>query len=169
MVTASNVSWLRFDKATKSASLDITAAKTDDNAGFNYNGYSNGAMTVTVPIDWHVNITFTNNSTSMSHSLVIVTYSDHTSTGKFRPAFSGATTSRPEGGITSGQVQHFTFIADKEGKYAFVCAVPGHAAEGLWDTFLVSPNATTPTVVLNIASTSGVTNSSDSSKPSNSW
>jgi uncharacterized cupredoxin-like copper-binding protein len=28
-------------------------------------------------------------------------------------------------------------VASKVGKYAIVCAVPGHAATGMWDAFTV--------------------------------
>jgi uncharacterized cupredoxin-like copper-binding protein len=33
---------------------------------------------------------------------------------------------------------HFNFVPNKAGKYAIVCAVPGHAAGGMWDVFMVT-------------------------------
>jgi uncharacterized cupredoxin-like copper-binding protein len=32
----------------------------------------------------------------------------------------------------------FTFVANKVGKYAIVCAVPGHDVGGMWDVFQVT-------------------------------
>jgi sulfocyanin len=157
--TPSNVTWLHVDKDNKTVTLDITSAQTNDNNGFNFNGYSNGSMTVTVPLNWTVAVMFVNKSSSMPHSLVVVPYANRTSSGGFQPAFTGASTPQPEAGILAGPMQHIAFTANKEGKYAFVCGIPGHASSGLWDTFNVSSSATIPTVSLN--ATSGSTDSSD--------
>ncbi len=45
-----------------------------------------------------------------------------------------------------GTTQKFSFIADKAGKYAIVCGVPGHDAAGMWDTLVVSDSAATATI-----------------------
>src|SRR6516225_5601661 len=44
------------------------------NAGYNYNGYAKGAMTVTVPTGWQVVIHFTNNG-DLAHSLIVLPFS----------------------------------------------------------------------------------------------
>lgn len=167
--TASNASWMQFDKNTQTVMLNVTAALSNDNNGFNFNGFSNGAMTVTVPLGWHVNISFMNKSTSMPHSLEIVPHSERTLSGGFTPAFSGASTPQPEAGITSGQTQHVTFTADKAGQYAIVCAVPGHSSEGLWDNFVVSSIALMPTIAMNSGQTSGSSSSSGNSSYGSGW
>ncbi len=47
---------------------------------------------------------------------------------------------------TIGNTVTLSFIADKTGKYAIVCGVAGHAAMGMWDTFVVSDLVNIPTI-----------------------
>jgi uncharacterized cupredoxin-like copper-binding protein len=37
---------------------------------------------------------------------------------------------------------HFSFVANKAGTYAIVCAVPGHAVAGMWDVLKVTRGGT---------------------------
>ncbi|HVA89140.1 MAG TPA: sulfocyanin-like copper-binding protein, partial [Chloroflexota bacterium] len=41
-------------------------------------------------------------------------------------------------GVGQGVQQTLTFTATKVGTYAIVCAVPGHAAAGMWDVLKVT-------------------------------
>ena len=86
----------------------------------------------------HVNVVFTNKA-SLPHSAVFTAYSNvQAASGGFAPAFQGASSPNPVSGTPAGQKQQFTFVATKAGKYALVCAVPGHVQAGMWDVLMVT-------------------------------
>jgi hypothetical protein len=124
--------------------LTLTAAYTGVGAGFNFNGDAKGKMIVSVPVGYRVNVVFTNKST-IPHSAVITAYNKRMSQGGFTPVFRGAESKNPTMGITKG-TQRFTFVANKVGTYAIVCAVPGHAIGGMWDVFKVTRSGSKPTI-----------------------
>lgn len=134
--------WISYHASSKTADVTLKAGL---NGGFDFNGYSKGKMTVTVPKGWTVDVTFTNEA-SVNHSAEIVPYSQLKSSSTFTPAFSGASTPNPTTGTSKGVTQNFTFTASKSGKYGIVCAVPGHDDLGMWDTFVVSSSASVPSV-----------------------
>jgi plastocyanin len=114
------------DSPAKSVTIKLTAR------GFDFNGYANGKMTMSVPQGWKVAVQFTNQAPT-PHSAVIVSGPDATT-----PAFSGAGTPDPVSGTPPGQSASFTFTADKTGSYRIACLVPGHQASGMWDTFQIT-------------------------------
>lgn len=120
--------------------LTLVAGYNQDTAGFNFNGYAKGKMTVTVPTGAKVIIKFSNKA-SLPHSVAVTAYAKRTAMS-FPDAFKGANSPNPSQGITSGHApQTVTFTANKAGTYAIVCAVPGHAAAGMWDTLKVANQA----------------------------
>jgi sulfocyanin len=138
---ASAAPWLvAQNAATKSVTFKVIAAYTSTANGFNFNGAAHGAMTFTVPLDWKVTLLFQNRAT-VPHSAVIAASRTATT-----PVFPGAATPRPTIGLGQGQKATVTFTASKAGRYYLVCAVPGHEGLGMWDTFVVSPTAKSPSV-----------------------
>lgn len=126
--------WLVWNAKTHTATLTVIAGYK---GGFDFNGYSKGKMTITVPNGAHVNVVFSNDST-IPHSALFTPYSKRTSTGSYPLAFKGASSSNATNGVAKGKTQKFSFVANKAGTYALVCAVPGHAIAGMWDTFVVA-------------------------------
>jgi plastocyanin len=120
--------------------LTLTAAYTSAAGGLNFNGDARGKMVVSVPVGYTVNVIFTNKS-AVPHSAVITAYSKRSSASGFTPVFHGAESNNPTRGITRGTTQRFSFVANKVGTYAIVCAVPGHAIVGMWDVFKVTPSS----------------------------
>ncbi len=131
---------------TKTVELTLIAGKTNDNSSFNFNGFSNGKMTLTVPIGWTVVVHYQNFS-PLRHSFDVIPY-----TGKQPdappppPVFKGATTQDPVSGIGVGKAETITFVADKAGKYEYLCGVAGHAPAGMWNFLMVSSTAKVPSV-----------------------
>jgi cytochrome c len=138
---AATTRWLVADARAHTARLTLIAAYTNALTGFNFNGYGNGKMVITIPLGYRVTVIFSNKS-SVPHSAVFTPYSQKNRTSNFRLAFKGATSPDPTGGITSGTTQHFTFTASKVGTYALVCGVPGHEQAGMWDVLKVTPKGT---------------------------
>ena len=132
--------------AAKTVELTLIAGKTSANQSFNFNGFSNGQMTLTVPTGWKVIVHYQNFS-PLRHSFDVIPY-----TGKQPdappppPVFKGATTRDPVSGIGVGREETITFVADKAGKYEYLCGVAGHAPAGMWNYLMVSPTAKSPSV-----------------------
>lgn len=126
--------WVVWNAKTHTATLTIIAGYK---GGFDFNGYSKGKMTITVPNGAHVNVVFSNDS-AIPHSALFTPYNKRTSTGRYPLAFKGATSPNATSGVAKGKTQKFSFVANKAGTYALVCAVPGHAIAGMWDTFVVA-------------------------------
>lgn len=140
--SSSTSKYISYDASSKTANLTLNAGVS---GGFDFNGYTKGAMTVTIPQGWTVNVTFTNQAT-VNHSAEIVPFSQVKAGKNFTPAFSGAAISNPTLGISQGVTKKFSFTADKAGKYGIICAVPGHDDAGMWDTLVVSSSASTPSI-----------------------
>lgn len=136
---------LHWDSTTRTVYFKLIAADGDVNGGMNFNGFANGGFTLTVPLGWRVDISFTNDS-FMPHSAMVVPYAEHDSDAfdNSMVAFPGAETPNPVVGSSKGSQQTFSFTASQTGTYAVVCAVPGHAMAGMWDTLVVSSSASKP-------------------------
>jgi sulfocyanin len=129
--------WLVVDTKTHTATLTLIASYNGALGGFNFNGDGKGKMVVSVPVGYTVHVNFTNEG-SIPHSAVITPYSERNSTSGFPLAFHGASTKNPTAGTAQGKTERFSFVANKAGKYALVCVVPGHAVAGMWDVFEVT-------------------------------
>ena len=78
--------WARWDPSTKTASLTITAAYNQVGSGFNFDGYNNGGLTISVPTGAKVVVSYTNRA-AVSHSVVITPFAKHSLVGNFPLAF----------------------------------------------------------------------------------
>lgn len=122
--------------ADKQLTLTLVGGQGKTGGGLDFNGYQRGKLVYTVPKGWQINGVFKNSSAQMPHSAYVTEYDNREDSNDFPLAFEGAATDEPYQGILSG-TQNFTFTPDKTGTYAIVCAVPGHAAGGMWVTLKV--------------------------------
>ena len=127
--------FLTADTTKHRATLTLVAGYTGAHSGLNFNGYAKGAMTVTIPVGYTVQVRFTNKSQS-PHSAVITPYADR-SGAKHPLAFPHASTPAPATGTAPGGTAQFTFTASKGGTYAIVCGFDAHAELGMWDVLKV--------------------------------
>jgi plastocyanin len=147
--------WVRWDPTSKTANLTIAANYNEVGAGFNFDGYRVGQLTITVPLGAKVVVAYTNRS-DVPHSVVITSYALRNKVGPFPPAFPGSSSPDPTAGIAKLKVpQIFTFTASKVGTYAILCGVPGHAIGGMWDVFKVANVATATQQTAGSGSTGG--------------
>jgi alcohol dehydrogenase (cytochrome c) len=120
----------------------VTAALTNDNNGFNFNGYSKGKATFVVPASWHADFIFNNNQ-ALPHSLAVI------NTLKYGPEVTPlAATPNPTTGLAGKTLQYAGFNALAPGKFYLVCLVPGHISAGMWENFVVSAKATQPSITV---------------------
>jgi alcohol dehydrogenase (cytochrome c) len=127
--------------AKKAVVMKAIAALTPANSGFNFNGYSKGKATLTVPVGWTVTYEFSNNS-AVPHSLAIT----KNVKGKPNVLTSGLgaplETANATAGVRKGVKQLFSFAVTQPGTYYMACLVPGHLAAGMYDDLVVSKTAT---------------------------
>lgn len=123
------------------AVVTLVAGLTPANGTLNFNGYSRGALTLTVPVHWRVRVRYQNRSALRHSFLVIPRVSVQPDSAPGPPAFPGAATRDPVGGIGPGREEILSFMASRAGTYEFVCGVLGHAQAGMWDILVVSPTA----------------------------
>ncbi len=129
--------WIAWDTAKHTATLTLIAGYSNAVSGFNFNGYGNGQMVISVPVGYHVTVDFSNQGL-LPHSAEVTPSADKNLPSNFPLAFSGAASINPASGIVKGQTSNFSFVANKAGTYALVCGVPGHAAAGMWEVFKVT-------------------------------
>jgi plastocyanin len=162
---AAEPAWVQWDAASKTAQVKIVAAYNQVNAGFNFDGYNVGHLTITIPVGAKVMVSYTNKS-DVPHSVVITPLANRSLAGNFPPAFPGSASPNPGTGIAKLKVpQVFTFTAGKAGHYAIVCGVPGHAIGGMWDHLDVAnvADASFQSAATASTSTSGTTGTPKSS------
>ncbi len=132
--------WVRTDRAARTVDLKVIAGYNNAGAGFNYDGYDKGAMTVTVPLGYKIVTHFENSANSeLPHSFVLVPGKGSFSLVKPSPVFKNASSPDPTVGTAPGGSATVTFVASKAGTYRFVCLVPGHFEGGMWDYLVVKP------------------------------
>lgn len=127
----------------RTVTVTLVAGLGPANGTLNFNGYARGELTLTVPRGWRVTIHYRNRS-AFRHSLVVIpATAAQPEAAPATPAFPGAATTDPLGGIGPGREETVSFVA---GRYEFLCGVLGHAQAGMWDTLVVSPSAGAPRV-----------------------
>src|SRR5438477_3568366 len=138
--------WLRADAANKTAEFKLVGGLTELNGGMNFNGFSRGALVVTVPLGWHVALHFNNQDPNLPHSIEVIPDTGAVPLGPVPPAFEHAATGRLGQGFSEGQGANVKFVVGKAGAYLIFCAVPGHGAAGMWIRLTVSATAENPSL-----------------------
>ncbi|HEX9216669.1 MAG TPA: sulfocyanin-like copper-binding protein, partial [Gemmatimonadales bacterium] len=114
--------WLRADAASKTAELKLVGGLTELNGGMNFNGFSRGALVLTVPQGWNVVLHFKNQDQNLPHSVEIIPDGNAIPGGPVQPAFEHAATGRVEQGFPAGQGADVRFVAGKAGAFLIFCA-----------------------------------------------
>ena len=142
---ADSTAWMHADPPSKSVRFDIAMGAPGEGSGLNFNGYSHGHMTITVPLGWKVSMKVSN-ADSLPHSLEIVGEQTTPPIDSVATAFPRAETIDLKDGMPPNTSDSLSFTADKVGRYWIMCAVPGHVQGGMWDLLVVSQTATAPVV-----------------------
>jgi uncharacterized cupredoxin-like copper-binding protein len=131
-------------QAKKTVDITVNAGMPGINGGANFDGYYNGQWIVTVPVGWRVVVKFWNVG-SIAHSAMIESSKVSVESTSPKLAFKGAETPNPMAGTAPMSKVTFSFVASTAGTYRLACGVPGHAALGMWDTFVVKTGIKTAT------------------------
>ena len=128
---------LAWDPATKTATFALSAGV------FNFNGYTNGRATLTVPAKSNVVINFSQDD-GTPHSAIIIEDKEPMPTEADQPAIPRAYTNKALEGLPQGATDVMKFTAPDSGSYRIFCGVPGHGLSGMWIRFKVDPAAKEP-------------------------
>jgi len=130
---------LAYSGARRVAWIGVDA----DSRAMTFNGAARGGETFVVPLGWAVEIRLRNGDAA-PHSARVVSAPDTVPLTIPRAAFAGAQSANGEAGVASGRSQVFRFVADRAGNYLIACAVPGHAAAGMYVRLVVEANLSKP-------------------------
>jgi sulfocyanin len=138
--------WLTWDAATQTVRFKLIGGLTGGaKSPFNFNGFTDGEFTLTVPQGATVVLNFINND-GTPHSAEVIAAGSPIPNMAGDPAIPRAYTRDVLQGLAQGQGDALRFKADQAGEYRVFCGVPGHGLSGMWIRFTVSAEATEPSM-----------------------
>src|SRR3989441_8612187 len=93
--------WLSFNAAARTARFQLIAGLTGVNGALNFNGFSDGGLTLVVPVGWQTEIDFRNHDGMLPHSAEIITPRTPLPVQSVAPAIPQAFTLRLDEGLVS--------------------------------------------------------------------
>ena len=110
---------------------------------FNFNGFTNGGATLTVPAKANVVINFINKD-GTPHSAEVISGEGPILNAATDPALPRAYTNKVLEGLPQEASDAMRFTVPESGKYRIFCGVPGHGLSGMWIWMNVDPAAKAP-------------------------
>jgi uncharacterized cupredoxin-like copper-binding protein len=129
--------WVAWDPATKTVTFRLVAGP------FDWNGYTSGGATLTVP-SGSTNVFNFEQNDGTPHSAEVSTGTGAVPNSGGDPAIARAYTNKVVEGLPQGAKDVIRFTAPDTGTFRIICGVPGHALSGMWIWLKVDPAATTP-------------------------
>ena len=130
---------LAYSSAQRVAWIGVDA----DARAMSFNTAANGGETFVVPLGWTVEIRLRNGDAA-PHSARVVSARDTMPLTMPGAVFAGAESANAEAGLAYGRSEVFRFVADRPGSFLIACAVPGHAAAGMYVKLLVQADVSAP-------------------------
>jgi Sulfocyanin (SoxE) domain len=118
--------FIKVDTAMHIAVVTLIAGHPATDNQFNYNGYSSGALVLTVPQGWQLTIQCLNHGTVPNSCAVVA---DGKAT---EPVQSGWSTPDPQRGLDPGLSSGFELTPTQTGSYRIASLVGGSEASGMW-------------------------------------
>ena len=110
---------------------------------FDWNGYTNGGATLTVPSGSTNVVNFEQND-GTPHSAEVGPGTGPVPNSGGDPAIPRAYTNKVIEGLPQGAKDVMRFTAPDTGTFRIICGVPGHALSGMWIWLKVDPAAKAP-------------------------
>jgi sulfocyanin len=140
-------SWLAYDASTRTVKFRLIAGMTGGaKSPYNFNGFTDGELTLVVPEGANVVISFENHD-GTPHTAEVIGDGPLPNLG-IDPAIPRAYTKQLTMGIAQGGTDVMRFKAAPAGRYRIFCGFPGHGISGMWIWFEVSKDATEPSMFL---------------------
>jgi len=128
---------LAWDAGTKTVTFALSAGV------FNFNGYTSGRATLTVPSKSNVVMNFSQDD-GTPHSAEVASGEGPLPNSGGNPAIPRAYTNKVVEGLPQGATDVMKFSVPDSGKFRIICGVPGHATGGMWIWMVIDPSAKTP-------------------------
>jgi sulfocyanin len=129
--------WLKYDAGSNTVTFELSAGP------FNFNGFTNGGATLTVPAKANVVINFINKD-GTPHSAEIISGEGPIPNAAVEPAIPRAYTNKLLEGLAQEASDVMRFTVPETGTYRISCGVPGHGLSGMWIWMKVDPAAKAP-------------------------
>jgi sulfocyanin len=140
--------WLHWDAATRTATLQLIAGIPGRaKSPFNFNGYTDGELTVRLPQAANVVMTFVNDDGTPHSAQVIADARPLPNMAVDQAAIPRAYTRSVSEGIGQFGKDVVRFKAAPAGKYLIYCGVPGHGLSGMWIRMEVVAGGEVPALV----------------------
>jgi sulfocyanin SoxE-like protein len=129
--------WLKYDAGSNTVTFELIAGP------FNFNGYTSGGATLTLPSKANVVINFVNKD-GTPHSAEVVSGDGPIPNAATDPAIPRAFTNKVLEGLPQEASDAMRFAVPESGTYRVFCGVPGHGLSGMWIWMKVDPTAKAP-------------------------
>ncbi len=139
--------WLAWNADTRTATFQLVAGAPAAKSPFNFNGYTDGELTLVVPEGSTVVMNFVNED-GVPHSAEIIDGAKPIPNMAGDPAIPRAYTRKASEGMAQGEKDVLRFTAAPAGSYKIFCGVPGHGLSGMYLGFTVDAKATEPAMQL---------------------
>ena len=129
--------WLKYDAGSNTVTFELIAGP------FNFNGYTSGGATLTLPSKANVVINFVNKD-GTPHSAEVISGDGPIPNAATDPAIPRAFTNKVLEGLPQEASDAMRFAVPESGTYRIFCGVPGHGLSGMWIWMKVDPTAKAP-------------------------
>ena len=139
--------FLKWNPTTRAATFKLVAGIPGKaKSPFNFDGYTDGELTLTVPEGSTVVMNFVNEDGTPHSAQVIPDKLPIPNMALDQPAIPRAYSKAAGEGIAQFGTDVLRFKAAPAGSYLIFCGVPGHGLSGMWIRFKVNADATTPSL-----------------------
>jgi hypothetical protein len=128
---------LKFDAASNTVTFELMAGP------FNFNGFSSGGATLTLPPKVNVVINFVNKD-GTAHSAEVISGEGPIPNAAVDPAIPRAYTNKVLEGLPQEASDVMRFPSPDSGTYRIFCGVPGHGLSGMWIWMKIDPATKAP-------------------------
>ncbi|HEX7263666.1 MAG TPA: sulfocyanin-like copper-binding protein [Candidatus Dormibacteraeota bacterium] len=118
--------YIHSDPATRAVVITLIAGYPAGDYQFNYNGYRDGTLVISIPVGWQVTVQCENHGTVPNSCAVVRGRND------LAPVETGWSTPDPTRGLDPGQSATFVFSPTASGSYRIASLVGGSEASGMW-------------------------------------
>src|SRR6202011_6186060 len=118
--------YIHSDQTKHAVVITLIAGYPAGDYQFNYNGYRNGTLVISVPVGWQATIQCENHATVPNSCAVVAGRND------LAPMEAGWWPPDPSRGLDPGGSATFAFTPSRAGSYRIASLVGGSEASGMW-------------------------------------
>ena len=139
--------WLKWNAETKTVTFQLIAGVPASASPFNFNGFTDGKLTLVIPAGATVVMPFVNED-GVPHSAEVASGTGPIPNMGGTAAIPRAYTINLLEGLPQGGKDVMRFTAAPNATYRIICGVPGHAPAGMFIDMKIDPAAKEPAMVL---------------------